>query len=576
MKIKNVLFVAISVIFSLYLFSQNVPASQAATCRTSCNDVAWWDAAGILNCGGNSGCFYSDASHADPGPSDDGACSIAGTGLRLCNPITIYNASCNDANMKCKESNCGGLVGANGANCVVTMGKSQQVPIFICLASSTKNGKWDLSQGKCIECSGKKESTVCADGSSIKLSNVTGNCNASDNSFDTACDAGVASVCDDKIEGAACNPPVGGTCDANGQCVAPICDNDGVKEATEACDGGDLAGETCITQGFPGGGVLACTGTCTFDTSGCSACLLAPLDGICPPGCTIATDGDCGEWNCSSGDTIDCNTFASGGTCSSFDGDPCGGPNVWNCSGNCDDPTYDNTFASCTTVTDSPQLSCGCTCGPAAVCGPADGSCPGGCTNPPDPDCPGCVPSGPENCATPGDEDCANGADCADPSCPNGTSCGGSNFCNGGSCVECVINSDCSSGEVCNAGTCIPCTEDGAPSASASLCCAGLNWVGGICTSACDPKTGFYCNPLRGTVSDVVQGGQKLIGYVLGLIGSIALLFIVIAGMMYMTSAGNEERIASSKKMLTGAIIGVAIALLAYGFLQVILKILNM
>jgi hypothetical protein len=67
-----------------------------------------------------------------------------------------------------------------------------------------------------------------------------------------------------------------------------------------------------------------------------------------------------------------------------------------------------------------------------------------------------------------------------------------------------------------------------------------------------------------------------LIGYVLGLIGSIALLFIVIAGMMYMTSAGNEERIASSKKMLTGAIIGVAIALLAYGFLQVILKILNM
>lgn len=37
----------------------------------------------------------------------------------------------------------------------------------------------------------------------------------------------------------------------------------------EDCDGADLAGASCATQGFADG-VLACTATCAFDTSGCS------------------------------------------------------------------------------------------------------------------------------------------------------------------------------------------------------------------------------------------------------------------------------------------------------------------
>jgi hypothetical protein len=45
---------------------------------------------------------------------------------------------------------------------------------------------------------------------------------------------------------------------------------------------------------------------------------------------------------------------------------------------------------------------------------------------------------------------------------------------------------------------------------------------------------------------------------------------------MYMTSAGNEEKIASSKKILTGAVIGLGIALLAFSLLQVVLSVLNM
>jgi hypothetical protein len=37
----------------------------------------------------------------------------------------------------------------------------------------------------------------------------------------------------------------------------------------EACEGADLGGATCASQGFLGG-TLACTEICTFDTSGCT------------------------------------------------------------------------------------------------------------------------------------------------------------------------------------------------------------------------------------------------------------------------------------------------------------------
>lgn len=97
------------------------------------------------------------------------------------------------------------------------------------------------------------------------------------------------------------------------------------------------------------------------------------------------------------------------------------------------------------------------------------------------------------------------------------------------------------------------------------------------CTMAvCDPNTSFFCNTLEGTVDNIFEGGEKMIGYILGIIGSVTLLLIIIAGIMYITSAGNEEKIALSKKIITGAVVGLGIALLAFSLLQVILSVLNM
>ncbi len=50
---------------------------------------------------------------------------------------------------------------------------------------------------------------------------------------------------------------------------SPLCGN-GVREAGEECDIGDLGGETCQSLGFAGG-TLLCAQECTFDTSQCYA-----------------------------------------------------------------------------------------------------------------------------------------------------------------------------------------------------------------------------------------------------------------------------------------------------------------
>jgi len=47
------------------------------------------------------------------------------------------------------------------------------------------------------------------------------------------------------------------------------CNNNGVKESGEECDGSDLGSTTCTTLGFTGGS-LSCNGDCTYNTSSCS------------------------------------------------------------------------------------------------------------------------------------------------------------------------------------------------------------------------------------------------------------------------------------------------------------------
>lgn len=58
-----------------------------------------------------------------------------------------------------------------------------------------------------------------------------------------------------------------GCSDGDDEMTPDTC-GDGARQGTEACDGSDLAGETCATLGYTGG-TLGCQVRCDFDTSGC-------------------------------------------------------------------------------------------------------------------------------------------------------------------------------------------------------------------------------------------------------------------------------------------------------------------
>lgn len=55
------------------------------------------------------------------------------------------------------------------------------------------------------------------------------------------------------------------------------------------------------------------------------------------------------------------------------------------------------------------------------------------------------------------------------------------------------------------------------------------------------------------------------------LAGAIAVLIIVIAGFLYVTSAGNPERVKRAKDALIGAVIGLVVIVLAFAITQFIL-----
>lgn len=59
-----------------------------------------------------------------------------------------------------------------------------------------------------------------------------------------------------------------------------------------------------------------------------------------------------------------------------------------------------------------------------------------------------------------------------------------------------------------------------------------------------------------------------LIGVFLSLIGIIFLVLIIYGGFLWMTSAGNEQKVYKAKKVLTQAFIGLLIVLSAYSITQ--------
>ncbi len=81
-------------------------------------------------------------------------------------------------------------------------------------------------------------------------------------------------------------------------------------------------------------------------------------------------------------------------------------------------------------------------------------------------------------------------------------------------------------------------------------------------------------NPL-GSVGDLPTLIKNIADFVFKLAGFLAIVMFVLAGILFLTSAGNEEQIGKAKKALLYAAVGLAIALAGAGLVALIRNILT-
>jgi len=72
--------------------------------------------------------------------------------------------------------------------------------------------------------------------------------------------------------------------------------------------------------------------------------------------------------------------------------------------------------------------------------------------------------------------------------------------------------------------------------------------------------------------SDLESTVVKIIQWVLGLLGLIAVIMILYGGFIWMTAGGNEERVETAKKIITAAVVGLVVVLLAWAIVIFVIR----
>jgi len=85
--------------------------------------------------------------------------------------------------------------------------------------------------------------------------------------------------------------------------------------------------------------------------------------------------------------------------------------------------------------------------------------------------------------------------------------------------------------------------------------------------------TGFTGAGLSG--GELQQVVPNIIRGFLGILGIICVVLIIYAGYLWMTAGGNEEQVTKAKKLITNAVIGLIIIMLAYSISYFVIKTLS-
>ncbi len=77
------------------------------------------------------------------------------------------------------------------------------------------------------------------------------------------------------------------------------------------------------------------------------------------------------------------------------------------------------------------------------------------------------------------------------------------------------------------------------------------------------------------TSADLLTTVINIINWALGLLGLIAVIFVLYGGYYWLTSAGNEERVTKAKRIILNAVIGIVIILFAWAIVNFVIKSTN-
>ena len=75
--------------------------------------------------------------------------------------------------------------------------------------------------------------------------------------------------------------------------------------------------------------------------------------------------------------------------------------------------------------------------------------------------------------------------------------------------------------------------------------------------------------------ADFGQLATAIITILISFAGALSIIFIVIAGFKFVTSSGDEKKLASASSTLTYAIIGLAVTILAFVILQIVQRFIG-
>lgn len=76
---------------------------------------------------------------------------------------------------------------------------------------------------------------------------------------------------------------------------------------------------------------------------------------------------------------------------------------------------------------------------------------------------------------------------------------------------------------------------------------------------------------ISGEVPDVEESIQGLVNIILGFIGVLAFIIVLYAGGLWLTAAGNDDKVAQAKKLLSGAVFGLIIVFTAFFLVNFVL-----